>query len=390
MQSTSPTELQATGEETKVRVSRARKLVLTAGLLSGLISFGIGEAIYNLIPPQRVPQKIRMSNIEVLLPSHHTENAAAAKNAALAFGLLGTCLGGLLGMAGGLARQSKSATVTAGLLGAALAAALGAGVSLALLPYGLQAQLDHTDNDLAIALAMHCLSWGPLGAAAGLAFAVGLGQKGMAIQTVTAGLTGALAGTICFELIGTVFFSHAGTIYPIAITWPTRLMARLLVTIGTAAILVLIIATPRARYLPCRLILLCHRSRLESAWCRPSLNSSFRTLIAGEEASTRAAAFLERSHHGRIEGLKRTSNAGIFVDFGWARAADDHRRNGGKAQYISHCIGRRHRQCLSRTLDERTGRIDLHADNPHALLRRLDQHRACERQSMNIGHVQCD
>ena len=190
MQSTSPTQLWATGEETKVRVSRARKLVLTAGLLSGLISFGIGEAIYNLIPPQRVPQKIRMSNIEVLLPSRHTENAAAAKNAALAFGLLGTCLGGLLGMAGGLARQSKSATVTAGFLVRHSHPPWGG--CFVVLPYGLQAQLDHTDNDLAIALAMHCLSWGPLGAAAGLAFAAGLGQKGMAIQTVTAGLTGAL------------------------------------------------------------------------------------------------------------------------------------------------------------------------------------------------------
>ena len=245
MQSTSPTEPQVTWEETSARLSRARKLVLTAGLLSGLISFGIGEALYNLIPPQRVPQKIRMSNIEVMLPSRDTENAAAAKNAALAFGFLGICLGGLLGMAGGLARRSKSATVTAGFLGAVLASAWGVGVSLAFLPYGLQAQLDHSGNDLAIALAMHGLSWGALGAVAGLAFAVGLGQKEIAVQALTAGLTGALAATVCFELIGAVFFSRAGTINPIAITWPARLMARLLVTMGTAVTLVLILATPR-------------------------------------------------------------------------------------------------------------------------------------------------
>ena len=232
-------------EEVKIRRSRAWKLAAAGGLLAGLIAFGVGEPIYKVIPATRVSQKIRMSNIEVMLPSRETENAAAAKNAALTFGVLGVCLGGALGMAGGLARRSTSATVTAGVLGAVVASALGVAISLALLPYCLQAQLDHTDQDLIIALVMHGLIWGPVGAMAGLAFAIGLGERRLAVHALTASLVGAVLGTFAFELLGAAFFSNAETVKPISVTWPTRLMARLLVTMGTAVALSPILASPQ-------------------------------------------------------------------------------------------------------------------------------------------------
>jgi hypothetical protein len=238
-------ELPPTWEGAKARLGRARKLVAIGGLLAGLIAFGVGEAVYNVIPAQRVLQKIKMSNIELMRPTQETENVAAVKNAALTFGLLGVCLGGFLGIAGGLARRSTSAAATAGFLGAVLASALGVGVSLALLPYCLKAQLDHTDNDLIIALLMHSLIWGSVGAIAGLAFAIGLGERRLVLHAVTASLAGAVLGTIAYELIGAALFSSAETVNPISMTWPTRLMARLLVTVGTAVVLALILAKPR-------------------------------------------------------------------------------------------------------------------------------------------------
>ncbi len=36
------------------------------------------------------------------------------------------------------------------------------------------------------------------------------------------------------------------------------------------------------------------------------------------------------------------------------------------------------------------GGIDLHADDAHAALRRLDQHGSGERQAMDIGRIECD
>ena len=54
-------------------------LVASGGLLAGLMAFGVGEVIYNVIPAERVSQKIRMSNIEVMAPSQETENMAATK-----------------------------------------------------------------------------------------------------------------------------------------------------------------------------------------------------------------------------------------------------------------------------------------------------------------------
>jgi hypothetical protein len=230
--------------EGKARLHRAQKIAALGGLLAGLASFGIGEAIYGIIPPKLVKQKDMMSGKMLLSPSIETLHIARATNAALAFGALGLCLGGLLGVAGGLARRSTSATVTAGLLGAISGSVLGAGVSRALLPFVIKTQHDFHDNDVIIALISHGLIWGLVGASAGSAFAVGLGERRLIGRALTAGLMGAVLGAVAYEMIGAVFFTSANTNYPISETWPTRLMARLLVTIGTAAALFFLTEPP--------------------------------------------------------------------------------------------------------------------------------------------------
>jgi hypothetical protein len=48
------------------------------------------------------------------------------------------------------------------------------------------------------------------------------------------GLAGAVIGTIAYEAIGPALAPLAGTGDPISTTWPTRLLARLLVPVGTA------------------------------------------------------------------------------------------------------------------------------------------------------------
>src|SRR5262249_48664527 len=87
----------------------------------------------------------------------------------------------------------------------------------------------------------HGAIWGLLGALAGLAFAVGLGDRSLWVRAVTAGFAGALVGAVAFDLIGVVAFPEARTDDPSSRTRVTRLMARLLVTVAPAAALSLVL-----------------------------------------------------------------------------------------------------------------------------------------------------
>jgi hypothetical protein len=220
------------------RLGRTRGLLAAGGLVAGVLAFGAGEAVYDLIPAGIVTQYAL--GLTKVSPSVATETVAAARNGALAFGVLGLFLGGCLGLAGGLARRSSFA-VAAGGLGSVLGFAAGVGASLALLPFCIVSRIRYPDNDLVISFLMHGAIWGLLGAVAGLAFAVGLGERPLWVRALTAGFAGALVGAVAFDLIGVIAFPGAKTDDPISRTWVTRLMARLLVTVATAAAVSLVL-----------------------------------------------------------------------------------------------------------------------------------------------------
>ena len=220
------------------RLGRTRGLLAVGGLLAGLLAFGVGEAVHDLIPAASVTQ--HALGLTRVTPTVATETVAATRNGALAFGVLGLFLGGCLGLAGGLARRSSFA-VAAGGLGSVLGFAAGVGASLALLPFCIASRFRHPDNELVISFVMHCAIWGLVGALAGLAFAVGLGERPLWVRALTAGFAGALVGAVAFDLIGAVAFPGAKTDDPISQTWVTRLMARLLVTLATAAAVSLVL-----------------------------------------------------------------------------------------------------------------------------------------------------
>lgn len=220
------------------RLGRTRGLLAVGGFLAGLLAFGVGEAVYDLIPAKSVTQ--HALGLTKVSPTLATETVAATRNGALAFGVLGLFLGGCLGLAGGLARRS-SVAVAAGGLGSVLGFAAGVGASLALLPFCIASRFRYPENDLLISFLMHGAIWGLLGAVAGLAFAIGLGERNLWVRALTAGLAGALVGAVAFDLIGAVAFQGAKTDDPISRTWVTRLMARLLVTVATAAAVSLVL-----------------------------------------------------------------------------------------------------------------------------------------------------
>ena len=232
-------EFKAPANQTRPQPRRIVGLVIWGGLLSGLLAFGLGEPLYKIIRPELEPRDL-MGN-KIMVPSQTTQRVAAIKNAALAFGVLGLCLAGFLGVAGGLALRPMSSASRGGLVGALLGLALGAGAPIAVLPFTMVAQLDYPEHELILSLAAHALSWGVWGASAGLAFAIGQGERHLIGTAVMAGLAGAALGAIAFEFIGATFFGLAETTHPISATPLTRLMARLLVTVGTATAVAMIL-----------------------------------------------------------------------------------------------------------------------------------------------------
>ena len=151
----------------------ARILTVVAGIVAGLAAFAIGEHTAGLIPPDTV--QFNFFGATRGIASRDTPRVVM-RTAALAFGVLGLCLGGCLGIAGGVARRSAAAAVAGGSLGAVLGAVLGGGATLALLPSFLEMRRNHQNLDMIIGMLMHGVLWGPLGAAAGLAVAIGQGK----------------------------------------------------------------------------------------------------------------------------------------------------------------------------------------------------------------------
>ena len=118
-----------------------------------------------------------------------------------------------------------------------IGAGVAAGVSLATLPSFTYARLTYSDYEMAFSMVMHGGIWGLSGAVAGLAFAAGPGldDRRFLVLAPIAGFIGAVIGALAFELVGAGLFPLAYTGDPVSADWPSRLTARMLVALGTAA-----------------------------------------------------------------------------------------------------------------------------------------------------------
>ena len=102
-------------------------LIAAAGLLAGLIAFGLGELVYGRFSPELVGQSV--GGNQVMRPTLETKAVSDARNSATAFGLLGGVMGLFLGVAGGLERRSIGSAAKAGCVGLVLGATVGAVLS---------------------------------------------------------------------------------------------------------------------------------------------------------------------------------------------------------------------------------------------------------------------
>ena len=215
-----------------VRTLRPLIEIAAAGLLAGLIAFGLGELIYGRFAPELVGQSV--GGNQVMRPTMETKAASDARNSATAFGILGAVIGLFLGLAGGLERRSIGSAAKAGCVGLVLGVTVGAVLPLVLVVPYLRMLNRRTADDLLLSLGLHAMLWGPLGAVGGLAFGIGRGRSGQTLRLMVGGLMGAIVGTIAYDAIGGAVAPLAGTADAISSTWPTRLLARLLVAISAA------------------------------------------------------------------------------------------------------------------------------------------------------------
>jgi hypothetical protein len=208
---------------------RVYGLALAAGAVGGVVAWLGGEAVHGLFEAPLFdsfnPRSREMGGLV---------RSGTIREGLLSFGMLGAALGLALGLAGGLARRSASAALGAGGLGLALAAAAGGCAAAGLVPYYL-AHVNRDADDLLLPFLLHAGSWAPIGAAAGLAYGVGMRGFRGALVALLGGLVGALIGTLVFEVIAPFAFPLAKTSEPISVTWGSRLLARLSIALFTAA-----------------------------------------------------------------------------------------------------------------------------------------------------------
>jgi hypothetical protein len=205
---------------------------LAAGLIAGVAAWLIGEVAHEFFEPAEV-EVIRMG-VQTRGPNFDTENEATLKNALLVFGSLGGVLGVALGVGAGMARRAPRSAATAAVVGLMLGVLAGAGTAAVVLPPALRSR-SFREDDLLRPFLVHAALWTPIGAAGGTAFALGAGRRGSALAAAAlGGALGTLFGTAAYELIGGLAFPMARTDGVISLTWPTRLIARLSVTLGAA------------------------------------------------------------------------------------------------------------------------------------------------------------
>jgi hypothetical protein len=199
-------------------------MALAAGLLAGVASWLVSEAILEAYREILSPQVRREADAELV-----RQFARARLTSALGtFTALGAIVGISLGLAGGLARGSASAGAKAALLGCVLGSLAGISTSFLVLPHFFRTH-DPQSQDLVQPLLTVGAICSSVGAAGGLAFGIGLGRRDQWLKSLVGGLVGAALATVVYEVVGAIAFPADRTELPISESAATRAMFHVLV-----------------------------------------------------------------------------------------------------------------------------------------------------------------
>ncbi len=201
---------------------------LYVGLIAGLIGWGVGEAAFDHFKPS----KKAAAEAYAFTQLNIERDIADGRNAAVGYGVLGAATALGLGLVGGRAGGSSRRGAIAGLVGLAAAVAAVALLSLAVVPLHRK-YYEPTYPDLKLPILIHGAIWCTIGAVGGLAFGAGLGDRRRIAVSLVGGLIGAALATVLFDLIGAAALPFSQADMPIPKTSMGRLLAYLLVAVGT-------------------------------------------------------------------------------------------------------------------------------------------------------------
>jgi hypothetical protein len=214
----------------KYQPSRRRvwTLALAFGVAAGLVSWGAGELAHDYYKPKLFKVQVLLETF--IQPTIDSLHDAEQKNAILAFTILGGVVGLAMGLAGGLVVRKPTRAVLVGLAAAAVGAFFAWLSSRALLPIHFR-RLAPDPNDIAVPIMIHAGVWTDVGAVGGAAFAIGMGSLRSVPKALVGACVGALMATVVFHIVGGSFFPESGYIEPIAKTPWIRLLSRGLLTV---------------------------------------------------------------------------------------------------------------------------------------------------------------
>jgi hypothetical protein len=238
------------GESDGSAQGRLVALTLAAGVVAGIAAWLAGEVTLKAFVPPSHNVNMMGQNFEKV--EFLDQSAADFKNAMVAFGWLGCLLAAAMGLAGGLARDSRPAGLRAAAIGLLLGLVLALVASLAFLPiyfHALDRSKEELSRDLMIPLLTHAGIWAACGLAGGIALGIGMGDGWPGIaKAALGGLIGAAIGAAAYEMIGAFAFgSRDHTTSPVSWSLPTRLLARLLVATLAAAFAAIAVNTSGRR-----------------------------------------------------------------------------------------------------------------------------------------------
>jgi hypothetical protein len=203
---------------------------LAAGLLAGLLTGVAGEVSWREIRSAQSPRIVAFPTAE----DRARVIDGQVRSTAVSFIRQGTILGAILGLAGGVVRRSVWRGLVATAAGLALGGAAAAVAARVLLPFYFL-NVEPEENALLLPLLTHGGLWTAIGAAAGLAFGLGLGGRGRWARGALGGLLGGVSATVVYELVGALAFPIDKTSQPVSATVVTRLFAQLAVAVFVAA-----------------------------------------------------------------------------------------------------------------------------------------------------------
>jgi hypothetical protein len=208
-------------------------LALAAGVIVGLISWGVEEVGLLVFAPTYQLEKVHRASTPVAGAEMDRQRlVATVRTAATSSAVLGGLLGLGLGLIGGRGRGSWQKALRAGVVGLLLGAGGGAILTWKLVPMYYVKMADA--DELTLPLLVHLGMWGSAGIAGGLALGIGIGSWNRGVTAMIGGLVGAALGIAACEVAGAIVFPMAETNLPISLSLGSRLMIHLGIAVSAA------------------------------------------------------------------------------------------------------------------------------------------------------------